>query len=195
MKIGRPLEYDRDTVLDAAMHIFWRQGYDATSMQDLLEGMKLSKSSLYQAFGSKHNLFLLCIKRYREMTLAEMQERLEGSTRGIDFIAETLSGVINEVSEVANPKGCLVTNTASEFAQSDSQIAASVASGLDSYRAMFRQAVEKGQRDGSVRSDTKAELLANYLVNNMSGLRTMVKSGTDQNTLKEMVAIIVDTVR
>jgi len=195
MKIGRPLEYNPDEVLDAAMHIFWRQGYDATSLQDLLEGMNLSKSSLYQAFGSKRNLFLQCIKRYHDLTMAEMQERLLNSDSGLQFVIETLSGVVKEVSEVANPKGCLVTNTANEFAQSDTQIAMKVVYGLDGYRDMFRQAIKKGQQDGSVRSDVEAVLLANYLVTSMSGLRTMVKAGTNHTMLKNMVEVIVDTVR
>lgn len=195
MKIGRPLEYDPDDVLDAAMHMFWRQGYDATSLQDLLEGMNLSKSSLYQAFGSKRNLFFQCIKRYQELTMAEMQERLLKSESGLQFVIETLSGVVKEVNEVANPKGCLVTNTANEFSQSDSQIAMRVAHGLDGYRDMFRQAIKKGQQDGSVRSDIEAELLANYLLTSMSGLRIMVKAGTNHTTLENMVEVIVDTVR
>lgn len=195
MKIGRPLEYNRDEVLDAAMHMFWCQGYDATSLQGLLEGMNLSKSSLYQAFGSKRNLFLQCIERYHELTIAEMQERLLKSASGLQFIVETLSGVVKEVNEVANPKGCLVTNTANEFAQSDSQIAMRVANGLDGYRDMFRQAIKMGQQDGSVRSDVEAELLANYLVTSMSGLRTMVKAGTNHTMLENMVEVIVDAVR
>jgi AcrR family transcriptional regulator len=195
MKIGRPLEYNPDQVLEAAMRLFWRQGYEATSLQDLLAEMKLSKSSLYQAFGSKRNLFLQCIKRYREITMAEMQERLLKSDSGIQFIVDTLSGVVKEVNELANPKGCLVINTASEFAQSDAQIALSVANGLDGYRDMFCQAVRKGQKDGCIRHDFESELLANYLVTNMSGLRTMVKAGTNETILERMVEVIVATVR
>ena len=195
MKIGRPLEYNPDEVLDAAMHIFWRQGYDATSLQDLLEGMHLSKSSLYQAFGSKRNLFLQCIRRYHELTMADLQERLLTSDSGLQFVTETLSGVVKEVNEVANPRGCLVTNTANEFAQSDSQIAMRVANGLEGYRDMFRKAIKKGQQDGSVRTDIEAELLANYLVTSMSGLRTMVKAGTSHMMLENMVEVIVDTLR
>ncbi len=195
MKIGRPLEYDPDTVLDSAMNIFWDKGYEATSLQDLLHGMKISKSSLYQGFKSKHNLFLLCIKRYREITVADMQERLQSSQQGIDFIAKTFSIVIKEVNEVANPKGCLVTNTASEFAQSDTNIAATIAQGLAEFKDMFYRAVQKGQEDGSIRQDIEPELLANYLVTNMNGLRTMVKAGTDTTILKNITEVIVDTVR
>lgn len=66
MICGRPLEYDIDTALDAAMHLFWEQGYEATSMSDLLRAMGLSKSSLYHRFGGKKELFLQCMARYSE---------------------------------------------------------------------------------------------------------------------------------
>ena len=192
---GRPLEYDPDTVLDAAMQLFWQQGYEATSLQDLLHVMRLSKSSLYQAYGSKHNLFLHCIKRYHKRTMDEMHERLNGADSGAQFVLETLSKVISEANELANPKGCLMTNTASEFAQSNSQVALQVAIGLDGYREMFRQAVEKGQQDETIRPDMDSNQLANYLVTNMSGLRTMVKAGTDKTTLQQTVGVIISAIQ
>jgi TetR/AcrR family transcriptional regulator, transcriptional repressor for nem operon len=195
MPLGRPRQYDREAVLDAAMHVFWSKGYEATSMQDLMDSMQLSKSSLYQAFGSKHNLFLLCIQRYHKLTMADMRQRLARSETGLDFIAETLRQVIAENNELANPRGCLVTNTATEFAQSDSAIAISVSSGLKGYQAVFRAAASKGQADGSVDGKWVPDVLAQFLVNNMNGLRTMVKAGTDQASLQKMVDVIVDTVR
>ena len=190
MSIGRPLQYDPDTVLEAAMQLFWRQGYEATSTQVLMQAMRLSKSSLYQAFGSKYKLFLRCIERYHAQMMAEMGERLQATDSGAQFVTETLLKVINEVNELANPKGCLMTNTANEFAQSDSQIALRVSSGLAGYRDMFRQAVIKGQADGSIRSDINSDQLATYLVTSMSGLRTMVKAGIDTATLEQTVNII-----
>lgn len=195
MKIGRPLEYDPDQALDSAMNIFWEKGYDGTSLQDLLNGMQLSKSSLYQGFKSKRHLFLLCIERYRENITAEMAGRLQKTQQGIDFISITLFNVINEISEVASPRGCLITNTATEFAQSDHEIATAVAKGVNQFKEMFLLAVQKGQQDGSVRQDISADLLADYLITNMNGLRTMVKAGTDEATLKNVVDVIVDTVR
>ncbi len=63
MSIGRPLQFDPEQVLDAAMQVFWASGYDATSLQDLLQAMRLSKSSFYQTFGSKQQLFERCLRR------------------------------------------------------------------------------------------------------------------------------------
>jgi TetR/AcrR family transcriptional regulator, transcriptional repressor for nem operon len=194
MTMGRPLEYEPDTVLEAAMQLFWQQGYEATSLHDLLREMKLSKSSLYQAFGSKHKLFLRCIERYHYQMMAEMWDRLLNANSGLQFVSDTFAIVITEANELANPKGCLMTNTANEFAQSDTQIALKVAHGLDGYCDMFCKAILKGQSDGSIRTDITADKLASYLVTNMNGLRTMVKAGTDEKILQQTVHIIISSI-
>ncbi len=195
MSLGRPLTYDPEQVLDAAMRLFWRQGYEGTSLQDLMNGMRLSKSSLYQAFGSKRQLFLRCIGRYQKLTLAEMEARLDRCPTGHAFVAETLLQVVDQDNELANPRGCLVTNTATEFSQSDAAIATSVRQGLAAYQAVFQAAAVRGQADGSIRRDWTPELLAQYLVTGMSGLRTMVKAGIDPGVLRRTVDALVETVQ
>ena len=97
------------------MGLFWRKGYGATSLQDLVGAMGLSRSSFYQAFGSKHQLFLTCLERYEEATALDLITRLDGATTGREFIEDTLLWAIEEVIEGADPKGCLVVNTANEL--------------------------------------------------------------------------------
>ena len=191
MSIGRPLEYSSEQVLDTAMGLFWRKGYEATSLQDLVGAMGLSRSSFYQAFGSKRELFLSCLERYQESTALDLATRLDDAATGRDFIEDTLLWAIEEVIEGVDPKGCLVVNTATEFAQRDEQVAARVSQGFDKYRAIFLAAARRGQEDGSVRNDKEATLLANYLVTSMSGLRTMVKAGTHIEVLRGMVAMVM----
>ena len=100
---------------------------------------------------------------------------------------------IEEVVEGVDPKGCLIVNTATEFAQRDEQVAFRVSQGFGKYRGIFLAAVERGQEDGSVRTDKEADVLANYLVTSMSGLRTMVKAGMDLDVLRGMVAMVTST--
>jgi TetR/AcrR family transcriptional repressor of nem operon len=193
MTVGRPLEFNPDRVLDAAMDLFWHQGYDATSLQSLLKAMRLSKSSLYQSFGSKQQLFELCLQRYQQMIRANWLERLTGEASGRQFILDTLSSVVEEAHGSVNPRGCLIMNTASEFAQSKPKIAEKVIEGVETFKEIFSMAVQKGHADGTISRDKDPELLANYLVSSMSGLRTMVKAGTNIDTVRSMVAIIIDS--
>ena len=83
-------------------------------------------------------------------------------------------------------------NTATEFAQRYPQIASVVSDGLTTYRTIFEAAVRQGQNERSIRADRSADVLSRYLVTTMSGLRTMVKAGTDLASLSEMVTVAVD---
>ncbi len=191
MSIGRPREFNPDKVLDLAMGVFWRQGYEATSLPDLLKAMKLSKSSLYQSFGNKQALFVRCLQRYQEQTVASLHNRLSAAESGRKFIRETLLWVIEEAAQPTAPRGCLTMNTASEFAQSNGTIAQHVTEGIDAFQRVFRDAVLRSQQEGDIDDTKNPALLANYLVSSMGGLRTMVKAGTDVKTLRNIVDVIM----
>ena len=173
------------------MNEFWCRGYQATSLKHLMQATTLSKSSLYQVFGNKHKLFIRCLERYQDQTAADLQRRLDSTKSGKQFIADTLTWVIEETQRTEQPKGCLVMNTASEIAQGDAEITDCVVSGLDKYLTVFRHAIERAQKEGAIDNDRDVKLLANYFVSNMSGLRTMVKAGTDIKSLKNMVTVIM----
>jgi len=193
MTIGRPLGFNPEHALDSATELFWHQGYDATSLQSLLKTMGLSKSSLYQAFGSKQQLFEQCLQRYKQMIRANWLKRLTDAASGRQFILDTLLSTAEEAHGSVNPRGCLIMNTASEFAQSNPKIAEKVIEGVETFREIFSNAVQMGQADGTISPDKDPELLANYLVSSMSGLRTMVKAGTNKKTVRSMATIIMNS--
>ncbi len=187
--VGRPPEFDPDTALDAAMQLFWAQGYEYTSMQDLLDAMSLSKSSLYQAFGGKQPLFRRCVGRYTDQLVGQLREGLASAPSGRAFIEVFLSSVLDDVRETNEPRGCLVMNTASEFAQSDPEIAHDVTRSIERFRGVLLEAVERAQREGQVAAELDARTLANFLVSCMSGLKTQAKAGADAKTLKGIIAV------
>jgi TetR/AcrR family transcriptional repressor of nem operon len=187
--IGRPLEFDPDIALDAAMHQFWSKGYESTSMQDLLATMNLSKSSLYQAFGGKQQLFRQCVARYADQFSQMLRDGLSGAPSGRQFIEDFLNSVLNDVS--GQTRGCLVMNTASEFAQSDPEIAQDVAHSIERFRNVLRLAVERAQREGDIPPERDAQMLANFLVSSMSGLKTQAKAGADAATLQGIISMVL----
>jgi TetR/AcrR family transcriptional repressor of nem operon len=84
--LGRPAEYDKDRSLNAALAVFWRKGYEATSLADLCEAMGMSKSTLYAVFGDKRQLFLSAIRAYSDDLLAELRKSYELSAAPLEFI-------------------------------------------------------------------------------------------------------------
>ena len=173
------------------MHVFWRQGYEASSLQDLIGAMGLSKSSFYQAFESKQALFKRCIQFYRQGLVDELQHKLTQAGSGKAFIQALFHDVANETTGTDGRRGCLLMNTASEFAQTDPDIAELVSSSIDNLTRVFEKAVEQGQHQGDIPANRNKHELANYLVSSMSGLKNMVKAGADSKSIKQTADIIL----
>jgi TetR/AcrR family transcriptional repressor of nem operon len=190
MSVGRPRTFNPDEALQDALECFWSQGYEATSMSDLLQCTGLSKSSLYESFGSKRSLFERCLERYREDRVALMTERLDASASGIDFIRQMLESAAAE-SGSPSARGCLVMNTATEFAQKDPQVARLVGESIAAFSAVFRKAIRRAQAEGEVSSAKDASVLARFVVTNMSGLRTLAKAGVPLKSLKAVVQTVI----
>lgn len=196
MSHGRPLEYDPEEALDAAMQVFWSQGFDGTSLQDLLRATGLSKSSLYQGFGGKNELFERCINYYCDTLSVKMLDQLNNSESGLRFIEATLlRAAVEARSSPDLQRGCLLMNTANEFSKSDPVIAKKVAVGFDSFREVFHAAVRRGQREGAISDSVDANVLVSYLISNMGGLFTIVKGGADEKTVKDVVRVILRTLK
>ena len=191
MGIGRPKQYDPDQAIEIALNVFWQNGYSDTSLDDLLAQMKLSKSSFYQAFQSKRQLFLTCLDYYIEKTHRDFSNRLNNCRTGKQFFTHMLNDVIADRD--FGCRGCLITNSANEFAQSDAEISRKINQGFNLYRRLFRQAIEAGQRDGTIGNHYSAKLLTNYLLTNVNGLRTLVKAGAPKKSLTDTAKIIVNS--
>jgi len=195
MNAGRPREFDTEQALDAAMHLFWRQGYEATSMQDLLDSMHLSKSSLYQTFGSKHDLFQQCIARYRQMMVGGLQQALDNASSGKQFIEGFFTALVEDTSNANTRIGCLIMNTATELAPHDEVIGKLIKQGTDRFAAVFQQAIERAQREGDIAKDKDPRTLGYFLVSNLSGLNSMAKAGASHNVLRGIAKEIIQSLR
>ncbi|MGE3795859.1 MAG: TetR/AcrR family transcriptional regulator [Dehalococcoidia bacterium] len=191
MAAGRPLNFDPDTALERALGVFWRQGYEATSMADLLEATALSKSSLYQAFGSKQALFARCLERYSSHLVERMEAELAVAPSGRAFVEQVFTGVAHTARTPAGAKGCLIGNSANEFGQREPEISGPVGVNLDRLTAVFARAVKRGQAEGHIAGHGDVRALATYLVGTMNGLRTMIKAGLDRRSAVAMVALIL----
>jgi TetR/AcrR family transcriptional repressor of nem operon len=193
MNLGRPREFNTEQALEAAMQQFWRAGYEATSLQDLLDVMNLSKSSLYQTYGSKHELFLRSIDFYQQTSVSELQQSLNDSLTSKAFMKRLLEDVIAEATS-KKKKGCLLVNTVNELSHRDKAVSKAVSNGIDNVAGVIKQAIKCGKKEGAIKSTVSTDTLVNYIVSNVSGLRTMVKSGANKRELAPLVNMIIKTV-
>lgn len=117
---GRPREFDPGVALAAALDLFWRQGYEATSLEELTLAMGISRSSFYGCFGSKHGVLLAAIRRYSDEKLAALAAAADGKKDP----REAVSVMIAAIADAAGgPKGCFLVNCIAELAPHDPEVA------------------------------------------------------------------------
>lgn len=190
MNRGRPRTFDPDLVLENAMQLFWGRGYEATSLQDLLEATGLSKSSLYESFGNKQSLFEAAFTRYFETRATQMRERLEQAESPLGFVRECLLSVFEDAQR-STPRGCMLVNVANEFSTSDPAVQRLIKRATRRFHELFERAFALAQARGELAAARSPLELARYIHCVMSGLRTQTKCGLGRQELLGVIELVM----
>jgi len=187
--MGRPREFDPDAALDRAVDVFWTQGFDATSLRDLLQAMDLSKSSFYQTFSSKGELYLRCLDRYRNRIADRMMHDLQQADSGRAFIESVFRGLARDLDQPNGRRACLIMNDAGDVERREEAVALRMRLGAAQFEGVFRAAVERAQREGDISPETDAQALARYLMSSRSGLLAVRKAGASKSELQDIIDV------
>ncbi|MGW5115209.1 TetR/AcrR family transcriptional regulator [Streptomyces noursei] len=184
--MARPRKFEEARAVDAAMQAFWAAGYEATSTQDLCDATGLGRSSIYNAFTSKHDLFERALARYMEHKNAELAELLDDDARTArQKLRAVLQRIIDEeFTRYPDGRGCLVVNTAIEVSSHDASVAATLERDYGVRLEMLRAVIESGQRDGDIAADRDSRTLAHLLIAAVGGIRVSARAGVDRPTLE-----------
>jgi AcrR family transcriptional regulator len=128
---GRPQSFELDQVLDAAVLVFWSNGYEGASLDDLTKAMGINRPSLYAKFGNKHGLFLAAIDRYIETISAPQSLPLAQEADIKAAVAGYFREIVRTVTTANRPAGCLIASVACEVAERDTDLRAKIATLLD----------------------------------------------------------------
>jgi len=173
------------------MQVFWSKGYEATSLADLIETMQISKSSFYQTFESKHQLFQNCIHHYQDRYIENITDSLQKAKTGRAFIEATFQSIAEKARPSGDRRGCMIQNCVSEFAQRDPVIAKVIAKGMKNITDVFLSAIKRAQEEGDIAKNKKPLPLARYLVSSMNGQMTMIKAGASPAEIKEVTQVVL----
>ncbi len=173
------------------MQVFWAKGYEATSLQDLIHAMGISKSSFYETFGSKHESFMSAIEHYEGTVTKRLAGVLEGDAPARKAIAEVFDAIIKAAVAEGDRRGCLLCNSAVEVSPHDSEAAALVATGLARVEKAFHRAVVRGQDAGEIPAERDARALARYLTSSANGLQVMAKASPNRAALENVAGIVL----
>ncbi|MCX5192560.1 TetR/AcrR family transcriptional regulator [Streptomyces sp. NBC_00249] len=191
--MGRPKQFDPDVAVEQAMQVFWRQGYAATTPQDLVDALGIGKGSLYNTFGSKHALFERALCRYRDTQALALVELIDAGGP----VKERVRGMLLMLAEMdlADPdrRGCLAINTAAELAGTDAVAADLVRRMLDRTEEAFRALIEEGQRAGEIAPGRDAAALASMLLGTLVGLRLLARVAEGPERLSRVIDATVDS--
>ena len=189
----RTKEFEPLEALDAAMELFWRKGYEAASMRELLDAMGIGRGSFYDTFGDKHALFLAALDRFQEVRTSWVEEVLVGS--GLEGVREVFGRTVDGLVEFEPRRGCLLANAAVELAPHDPEVAARISGYVHRAEAAFEDVLARAREDGELSADSDPKALARFLVNTLHGLRVLARAGSDRETLEDIVHVALEALR
>lgn len=176
--------FDRDEVLDKAMQAFWSRGYEATSIQDLVDCTGINRGSLYATYGDKRALFLATLRTYDEKMRRKLLSDLEAQYAPRDAIRHLFLAFLSQTSERGANRGCFLTNTALELAAHDSEVRRIVARAQAQIEAFFARMIRKGKQRGEVSPDVRTLESARGLLATMIGFVVLARSRPEQGLLR-----------
>ena len=176
--------FNIEETLTRAMQTFWSHGYEATSMQDLVNATGVNRASLYATYGDKRELFLTALKKYDREIRRRMLTELSNETNTSQAIASVFDKFIDQTRAVQENWGCFLVNTALELAPHDSDIAGMVNTAQDEIEAFFLAMIRKGQEAGEFNSEADAEQLAHQVLASLLGMLVMIRSRPNESYLR-----------
>jgi AcrR family transcriptional regulator len=185
---GRPREFDSETVLNAAMAVFWRKGFEGATISDLEQATGLQRSSIHGAYGNKEALFLLALERYNARYCCYISAAMKLPTSR-EVAAHLLQGVVELCTRYADRTGCFDINGA--LATSDG--AEPVRQALIKTRAVgevrLRERFDQAKTVGDLPKSIDTSVLAAYLMAVNHGIAVQAKAGFPRILLESIAAL------
>ncbi|RPF43946.1 TetR family transcriptional regulator [Streptomyces sp. Ag109_G2-6] len=184
--VARTKEFDPDAALQSALELFWRRGYEATSVADLVAHLGIGRASIYATFGSKRELYLKALDRYAETQNPLLLAELSRPGPALPAVREV---VRRFAAEAASPDrrrtGCFVTNTAAELAAHDGDAARRVQANWDRFETLLHSALVRAQGQGELPEGRDPQALARMLLVLLQGVRVVGKASDDPARVRD----------
>ena len=184
----RPREFDTEDALDRAMELFWRKGYEGTSLSDLTNALGISRPSLYAAFGNKEALFRLVLRRY-ETKIVTYRPRALSAPTAREVARLILEGAANVFANKENPTGCLGVQGALACGEEADPIRRELIANRLSGEKAIRQRLDRAKAEGDLPPSAKPAVLARYLSSTIYGMAVLAAGGRSRKDLLEVVEV------
>jgi TetR/AcrR family transcriptional repressor of nem operon len=183
--MARDKEFIPEEKIAKALDVFWDKGYNATSMQDLVEAMQINRSSLYNSFGDKHNLFLECLRTYGYLAAQDYESVLR--LKDLSPL-ETLEKIIDVYVEgtIYDCKCCMGMKSSFELAGDDDEVRRIIKQTSDRTIGIFTDLLKRAKEQGELAEDKDPAVLANIIFNGFCGWKQSFIQFKDASLIKKM---------
>jgi TetR/AcrR family transcriptional repressor of nem operon len=185
--MARTKDFDEDEVLRKAVNLFWLRGYNATSMQDLVDGLGISRSSLYDTYGDKHTLFIKALESYQTANSGQMCGIVNSGKPAKETIRRLLNMIIDELLNDKAQRGCFMVNAEVEVAPHDSQVSQIICTSDQQVEDAFYIVIKKGQENGEIKNPQDARALSRFIFNTVKGIQVTAKSTSDKAVFEDII--------
>ena len=194
--MARPVEFEYNDVLTNAMEQFWREGFEASSVQKLLDVTGINRGTLYNSFGDKDTFFKACLDHYNKLIAKD----LDASLNNADLapwaaIEKYLDLAVLSVSNKQRSMGCLLVNSLCESINYDKEIQKIVRNSFAVVRKALVKRLKDAEKDGKLKSGGSVEFAADLLLNTLYGLRVNSRDAKPVKQLAEIVKFTVDSLK
>ena len=189
-KRGRPRSFDAERALDRALQVFWRQGYEGSSMADLTKAMGINPPSLYATFGNKEALFEKVLDRYIEGPGGYVKQAMVAPTVA-EFVKQLLSASADFFTDPSHPCGCLAINAGLAWNPQSKQVSKQLARRHVTREKLFEHRLRQALKEGDLPEDSDPRDLARYLSVVFQGLAVQASAGANRRDLQKVVDLVL----
>lgn len=179
---GRPLSFEREAALKKAMLLFWRQGYEGTSISDLTKALGVTPPSIYAAFGDKKHLFLEAVQYYLAGPLTSF-DIIESANTADTAVRGLLDAAANGFTGKDTPPGCLLASSAISGSSASDDVKNELAAMRLGIEEKLRERIEQAVASGEIATDADPDALAGYVMAVIQGLSTLARDGAGRDKL------------
>ena len=188
MNAGRPREFDMDQAVERALGVFWRRGYEGTSMSDLTDALGITRASLYAAFGNKEGLFRRVMDRY-EARAGTYRIAADRAPTALEAVRLLLNGPVELHGNKQNPPGCLGVQGALVCGEESEAVRNDLAARRDRGEAAIRRRLRRAAKEGDLPANEDPADLARYLSALIYGMAVLAAGGATQKELQGVADI------
>jgi len=186
----RTKEFDYTEKLEIARSLFWEKGYHATSMHDIVSRMQLNRSSIYDTYGNKHDLFLKCLSNYAKLKEDQYLKASQVKEKAIDALEYMIRDVVRQT--ILDNRSCLIVKTIFEVAATDEEVRLFIIKNGTTLQSILQKHIDQALREGDIKSKSKSTSIARYILSSFSGFWSHYTVTQNKQEVDEMVDFLIE---